>query len=62
MKKPIDLLTPDQVARMFNLKKRAVIKLVADRELPHYRLGYKIIRFKQEELETAINKYKISKK
>lgn len=49
-----EILTVDEVAAYLKLAKKTVYKLVAEKQLPAFRVG-KFWRFKKSELEQWIN-------
>lgn len=49
-----EILTVDEVAAYLKLAKKTVYKLVAEKQLPAFRVG-KLWRFKKSELEQWIN-------
>lgn len=48
------MLTCAQAASYLNISKRSVYNLASSGKLPFYRLGPRMTRFKQEDLETYI--------
>jgi excisionase family DNA binding protein len=45
------MLTPEQVAKLLNVSKATVCRLTKRSEIPHKRLGGRIVRYSRAELE-----------
>lgn len=53
------MMTVEQVAKILNVTPKTVYRLVNSREIPYVKLGYRILRFKQEDINKYINQHTI---
>lgn len=50
-----ELLTVDQVAKLLNISKTSIYRLVSSRLIPFYKLGHNL-RFRKDDIEEFMNK------
>ena len=54
-----NLLTRQEVAKLFNVKSQTIYRWTRDGKLPFYKVGYKIVRYKQEDVNKLLNEKNI---
>jgi excisionase family DNA binding protein len=57
-----ELLTYAQASKMLNMKLGTLYALVAQNRIPHVRLGRRLVRFRQTELDTWLSRHSVEPK
>lgn len=57
-----ELMTARELADHLKLKERAIYRMVANREIPYIKLGYKILRFDPSEIAKHLGRVTIKPK
>lgn len=56
---PAGFLMPEDICRMLCIAHSTLQKMVQRKAIPHYRIGYRTIRFKESEIKAWIEKKRV---